>query len=67
MTIPSLLTRWCIAGALVCASLQIVSVSAQEPSPSADEALADELFSGNELQDIWIHINARDWEQLRTT
>ena len=51
----------------MCASLQIVSVSAQEPSPSADEALADELLSGNELQDIWIHINARDWEQLRTT
>jgi spore coat protein CotH len=51
-----LLTRWWIAGALVCASLQIVSGSA----PGTDE-----LFSGDELHDIWIHVNARDWEQLR--
>jgi hypothetical protein len=40
---------------------------AQWPSKSPSEpASADELFSGNELNDIWIHVNARDWEQLRT-
>ena len=62
------LTRCWIAGALLCASLQVISGSAQRPSPraAASTTEADELFDGSELHDIWIHINARDWEQLRT-
>ena len=66
MSISPLLTRCLIAGALVCASLQIVSGTAASPSSNIDDASgANELFSGNELHDIWIHINGRDWEQLR--
>ena len=63
----SLISSW-IAGALVCASLQVMSEAAQRPSPKAAATAteAGELFDGSELHDIWIHINARDWEQLRT-
>ncbi|MGH9253992.1 MAG: CotH kinase family protein, partial [Vicinamibacterales bacterium] len=52
----------------MCASLQIVCGTAQRPSAQAtDTPGADELFDGSELHDIWIHINARDWEQLRAS
>jgi len=55
-----------IAGALVCASLQIVSGTAQGPARDTEQpAGTEDLFSDNQLHDIWIHINARDWEQLR--
>lgn len=33
----------------------------------AAAATADDLFDAAELHDIWIHINARDWAQLRAT
>jgi hypothetical protein len=43
-----------------------VSVGAQRPVPQQVEAAeANALFDGSELHDIWLHINARDWEELR--
>ena len=56
--------KYRIVGALVCAWLPIASVSAQSSDPPGDTLSADDLFDGSQLQDIWIHINARDWERL---
>jgi hypothetical protein len=51
---------------MVCASLQVVSPSAQWAAPRSTKAHeAGGLFDDNALHEIWIHINARDWEQLR--
>jgi CotH kinase protein len=63
----SLIRCW-LAGALVCAALPVISGNAQRavPRAAATTTEADELFDAGELHDIWIHINARDWEQLRT-
>ena len=36
-------------------------------SPAATAQTAEELLGGRELHDISLHINARDWEQLRAT
>ena len=33
----------------------------------ASAATAEEFFADEELHDVWIHINARDWRQLRDT
>lgn len=42
---------------------------AQTPSPPGPRAAltADDLFSGEALLDIWIHMNSRDWQQLRAS
>ena len=63
----SLIRCW-IAGALVCAAFPVISGNAQRafPRAAATTTETDELFDAGELHDIWIHINARDWEQLRT-
>jgi hypothetical protein len=34
---------------------------------NAEALTADDLFDDTELHDLWIHINARDWAQLRAT
>lgn len=36
----------------------------QTPQPSG-EGLSAALFDSSELHDVWVHINARDWDQLR--
>ena len=55
-----------MAAAIVSALLEMVSTSAQWPAPaSSGSPEADALFDDKELHEIWIHINARDWEQLR--
>ena len=60
------LTRCWITWALICASLTVVSGTAQWPSPTTRAtAEADALFDDSQLHEIWIHINSRDWEQLR--
>jgi CotH protein len=44
----------------------MVSGTAQWPSPNTRATIgAEELFDDSELHEIWIHINSRDWEQLR--
>jgi CotH protein len=53
------------AAALACAALQMVFADAPT-SRAVAAAGADGLFDPNELHDIWIHINARDWDQLRS-
>ena len=59
-------TKYWAAAAVVCALLQIVAASAQWAAPRSTEAPeADALFDDKTLHEIWIHINARDWEQLR--
>jgi spore coat protein CotH len=34
-------------------------------APLAQQAPADDLFSGTAVQDVWLHLNARDWDDLR--
>ena len=59
-------TKYWAAAAVVCALLQMVSASAQWAAPRSTEAPeADALFDDKALHEIWIHINVRDWEQLR--
>jgi hypothetical protein len=58
-------TKYWAATAIVCALAQMVSASAQWPAQSAESPEADALFDDKTLHEIWIHINARDWEQLR--
>ncbi len=45
---------------VLCGVLQARPASAQMPG-------ADDLLDGNVLQEIWIHINAKDLEELRST
>jgi spore coat protein CotH len=45
------------------ACVPMLHVSAQSAAVSAG---ADPLLDGSTLNDIWIHINARDWEDLHT-
>lgn len=35
-------------------------------APIAAAQTADEFFSGQSLDDVWVHINARDWSALRS-
>ena len=49
------------ATAAACIWLATVQVATQAPPPPS----ADELFAGTTLQQIWLHINSRDWQQLR--
>jgi len=46
---------------MACLAVGVAILDAQS-RPSTDD-----LFDGNTLQDVWIHINARDWAQLRAT
>ena len=51
---------------LVCIWLPVVSVTAQRPLAAPTATLgAEDLYDPNQLQDIWIRINARDWAKLR--
>ncbi len=58
--------RRALLGPLAAIALSLWMLTA---SPSAQSAVgsADALFDGDTLHDVWIHINARDWEQLRAT
>jgi spore coat protein CotH len=51
-----------LAAAFACACLQAVSATQWSAEPGGG---ADELFDPNQLHDIRIQINARDWEQLQ--
>jgi hypothetical protein len=54
------------ACAALCACLPLIPLDAvQGPGGLAATPGADALFDDRELHDIWIHINSRDWEQLR--
>ena len=60
-------TKYWAAAAIVCGLLQMISASAQWAAPrSTGTPEAEALFDDKALHDIWIHINALDWEQLRT-
>ena len=53
---------------VLCLTVPVVLTGAQRPSPkNVDPRSANALFDAGQLQDIWIHVNARDWEQLRTS
>ncbi|OFW05155.1 MAG: hypothetical protein A3I61_10325 [Acidobacteria bacterium RIFCSPLOWO2_02_FULL_68_18] len=47
-------------------ALVAVLVAAALAAP-VEALTADDLFDDRELHDIWIHMNARDWAQLRAT
>jgi spore coat protein CotH len=71
MSMPKLLVRvrdirsW-VCAALLCMWLPTASTAIGEPPvASADSPQADALFDDGQLHDIWIHINSRDWAQLR--
>jgi spore coat protein CotH len=49
-------------GAVIACVAVGVAVSDAQVRPSADD-----LFDGSTLHDVWIHINSRDWAQLRAT
>lgn len=61
------LAGW-IVGALVCGALT-ARPAAQTPqfNRRAVAASTDDLFDGSQLHEIWIHINTKDWSQLRAT
>jgi spore coat protein CotH len=50
-------------GPLIAAAVLIVAACVLPPPAFAQTA--DELFSGQTLDDLWVHINARDWARLR--
>lgn len=53
---------------VVCLCLPVILAGAQRSSAqNVDPRPADVLFEPSQLHDIWIHVNARDWEQLRTS
>jgi hypothetical protein len=52
--------------ATLSALFSIVSLHAlQTPAESPETLGAGALFDDGEIHDIWLHINSRDWEQLR--
>jgi hypothetical protein len=58
--------RYWLCAALVCVWLPGVSTAPREsPMAAADALEADALFDDGQLHDIWIHVNDRDWAQLR--
>lgn len=48
---------------IAAAALLVVALGA---APIAAAQTADQLFSGQSLDDVWVHINARDWSALRS-
>ena len=59
-------TKYWVAAVLVCAALHAVTGAAQSAATIGPDP-ADELFDDSQVHDIWIHVNARDWEQLRAS
>ena len=69
-------TKYWVAAVLMCAALHqgpanaghydAVEAAAQSVT-SINPDGADELFDDSQVHDIWIHINARDWAQLRAS
>ena len=45
------------------ASIAVVFILAIPPSAAAQTA--DEFFAGQSVEDVWVHINGRDWQTLR--
>ena len=60
----SLQTRLAI---VVCLALPVALAAAQRPPAQNADTRSSALFDPTQLHDIWIHVNARDWEQLRTS
>jgi spore coat protein CotH len=46
------------------AALAIVVILAATPASTAAQTV-DEFFAGRSVEDVWVHINSRDWETLR--
>ena len=66
MPIANSPTKYRAATVLVAVALLAVTGAAQSVTSTGPEP-ADELFDDSQLHDIWIHINARDWAQLRAS
>lgn len=45
-------------------ALAILFVAIARPVPASAQT-ADEFFAGESFDDLWVHINARDWQALR--
>jgi hypothetical protein len=43
----------------------VIAAGLGAPRPTAAQT-ANDLLGGRELHDVWIRINSRDWEQIRT-
>jgi len=45
-------------------SLAVVIILAATPASTAAQTV-DEFFAGQSVEDLWVHINSRDWQTLR--